>query len=142
MTPSENLARFFPAMFADDRETLGELLAAEVVWHVPPFTLERFGDRVGRQEVLDFLCAARDEFYRPGSFSLEPEVEAVEGDRAIWLGRLHATTAKGAAYANRYAFGFRYAQGRIVEAWELLDSAHFEAQMEGAQNRPTQRRSS
>ncbi len=91
MTPSENLARFFPAMFADDRETLGELLAAEVVWHVPPFTVERFGDRVGREAVLDFLCSVGDEFYRPGSFSLEPEVEAVEDDRAIWLGRLHAT---------------------------------------------------
>ncbi len=116
-------------MFSDDRETLATLLTEDIVWHAPPFARERFGDPVGRQAVLDFLCGAGDEFYQPGSFSIERELEAFEGDRAIVMAILRATTARGEPYENRYAFGFRFREERIAEAWELLDSIHFERQM-------------
>lgn len=129
MTAHETLERFFPAMFEDDRETLRELFAESAVWHVPPFTEARFGDRIGREAIIDFLCGVGDEFYQPGSYSLDVEVRAVEKDQAIVMGRILATTAKGRPYANRYAFGFRFDDGRIIEAWELLDSVHFESQM-------------
>jgi ketosteroid isomerase-like protein len=129
MTNHETLERFFPAMFGNDREELQGLLADNIVWHVPPFTLDRFGDLVGGAAVIDFLCGAGDEFYRAGSFSLDVEVQAIEEDRGIMMGTMSATTAKDAPYSNRYAFGFRFAEGRIIEVWELLDSVHFERQM-------------
>lgn len=129
MTPHVILDRFFPAMFSDDRETLTTLLAEDIVWHAPPFARARFGDPVGRKAVLDFLCGAGDEFYRPGSFEIEPELQAIEGDRGIVMATLRATTARGEPYENRYAFGFRFRDGQISEAWELLDSLHFERQM-------------
>jgi ketosteroid isomerase-like protein len=129
MTPHTTIERFFPAMFEDDRETLAEILAEDAVWHVPPFTEARFGDRIGRQAIIDFLCGVGDEFYQPGSFSLDVEVQAIEQDQGIVLGRLNATTAAGTPYSNRYAFGFRFRDGLITEAWELLDSVHFESQM-------------
>ena len=129
MTSKETLDRFFPAMFSDDRETLTGLLTEGVVWHAPPFARERFGDPVGRQAVVDFLCGAGDEFYRAGSFSIERELQAIEDDRAIVIAILRATMARGQPYENRYAFGFRFRDGRIDEVWELLDSLHFERQM-------------
>ena len=129
MTPQESLERFFPAMFQDDRETLASILTDDVVWHVPPFTEARFGNQIGKEAVIGFLCGAGDEFYQPGSFSIDIEVQAVEGDQAIVLGKIRATTARGTPYSNRYAFGFRFRDGRISEAWELLDSLHFESQM-------------
>ncbi|MBJ19345.1 MAG: nuclear transport factor 2 family protein [bacterium] len=129
MTPHATLERFFPAMFASDRETLGTLLAKDVIWHVPPFSAERFPDLESREDVVDFLCGAGDAYYEPGSFSLEVEVQAVEEDRAVVLGLMRATTAKGSPYSNRYAFGFRFRDGAICEVWELLDSVHFESQM-------------
>ncbi len=132
MTAQTILERFFPAMFESDRETLGSLFAEDVVWHVPPFVEQRFGDLKGRETVVEFLCAAGDEFYVPGSFSLGIEVQAAEEDRAIVLGRMSATTAKGDPYSNRYSFGFRFRDEVISEVWELLDSAHFESQMGSA----------
>jgi ketosteroid isomerase-like protein len=129
MTHGETLGRFFPAMFEDDEATLRELLAENVIWRVPPFTFERFGDLFGREAVLGFLCGVGDEFYQPGSFKIEVDIQAVQGDQGIVMGRISAVTAAGKPYSNRYAFGFRFEAGRIAEAWELLESVHFEAQM-------------
>ena len=58
----------------------------------------------------------------------EAVLQAVEGDRAVVIAQLHARTARGRPYSNRYAFGFRFREGRICEAWELLDSVHFQKQ--------------
>lgn len=129
-TPHALIERVFPAMFANDADALAELLHPDVEWHVPPFVGERFGSLAGREAVLGFLCSAGDEFYQPGSSSLAVDVQAVEGDRAVVLGRIRAITAKGAPYENRYAFGFRFEDGRIREVWELLDSLHFQTQQE------------
>jgi len=118
--PREVLERLFPAMFAKDRSTLEALIAEDVTWHLPPFAKAK--PRRGRQAVIDLLCAAPDAFYRPGSLALEPELVAVEGDRAMLLGWMTATTRSGGPYENRYAFAMRFRDGQIVEAWELLDS--------------------
>jgi ketosteroid isomerase-like protein len=123
------LERFFPAMFRDDREGLGGLLTEDVVWHVPPSGVERFGELRGAPAVLDFLCGAGGQFYEPGSFEMETELAAFEGDRALVLAWLRARTARGKPYGNRYAFAFRFRAGRICEVWELLDTAHFASQL-------------
>jgi ketosteroid isomerase-like protein len=41
---------------------------------------------------------------------------------------MRATTARGAPYCNRYAFAFRFTDGQIREAYELLDSLSFQRQ--------------
>jgi ketosteroid isomerase-like protein len=125
------LERFFPAMFADDREVLGGLVTDDVVWHVPPSGVERFGEPRGAPAVLDFLCGAGGQFYEPGSFEMKAELEAFEADRAVVVAWLRARTARGKPYGNRYAFAFRFRDGRICEVWELLDTAHFASQLRG-----------
>jgi ketosteroid isomerase-like protein len=129
-TPQDVLERFFPAMFGDDADTLSELLHPQVEWHVPPFVADRFGALEGRDTVVGFLCSAGGDFYQPGTSSLEIEVQAVEDDRAIVLGKIRAVLAKGGPYENRYAFAFRFADGRIREVFELLDSLHFRQQLD------------
>ena len=126
----ERVERFFPAMFANDRDTLHELFADDVVWHLPPSTLQQLEEPKGREQVVAFLCHGGAAFFEPGSFQLKPEVQAVEGDQAVVVGWMRARTAKGSDYQNRYAFAFRFRNGAICDVWELLDTAHFAAQME------------
>ncbi len=128
-TPHTTLARFFPAMFGGDRETLVQILAHDVVWHAPPFAAGSFGELRGSDRVLAFLTEGGDAFYAPGSFTMEIELQAVEEDRAVVIAQLRARTVHGRPYANRYAFGFRFRDGLICEAWELLDSVRFQQQM-------------
>ncbi len=79
--------------------------------------------------LLGFLCEGGEAFYESGSFEMEIELQAVEENRAIVLAQLRARTVHGKPYANRYAFAFRFREGRIREAWELLDSVAFQKQM-------------
>ncbi len=128
----ESFERFFPALLSHDRETLRELFTDDIVWHLPPFSrsLGVSEETRGREQVVKFLCDMAATFYEPGSFQLQPEVQAVEGDQAVMFGWLSARTAKGADYRNLYAYALRFRDGRICGVWELLDSAHFEAQTE------------
>lgn len=129
MGNQETLDRFFPAMFAQDAAALRTMFSPDIVWHAPPFAALKYGALVGADAVVSFLTGAGDEYYEPGSFSFEREVESSESDRSIVIGIMRATTASGGPYENRYAFGFRFADDLIIEAWELLDSIHFENQM-------------
>lgn len=129
------LERFFPAMFGDERETLGELFDEDIVWRVPPSVAERLGEIQGRQSVIDFLCGAGGEIFEAGSFHLEPHLQVVEGDAAVVVARMRARLANGNPYQNEYAFSFRFRDGRICEVRELLDTANFQAQFDP--NSPT-----
>ena len=126
----ESFERFFPAMLRGDRETLRELFTDDIAWHLPPFSRSRgvSEETKGREQVVKFLCDMGATLYEPGSFQLQPEVQAVEGDQAVMFCWLSARTAKGADYRNLYAFALRFRDGRICGGWELLDSAHWVAQ--------------
>jgi ketosteroid isomerase-like protein len=119
----EAFERLFPALFGGDRATLLELIDEHIVWHLPPFAAAE--PKRGRDAVVDFLIKTPAKLYQPGSLKLEPELSAVEGDSALLLGWMTGTTARGKPYHNRYAFAVRVRAGRIVEAWELLDSKLF-----------------
>jgi ketosteroid isomerase-like protein len=123
MDTRETFERLFPALFSGDRATLLELIHEDVVWHLPPFAAAE--PKRGRDTVVDFLIKTPAKLYQPGSLKLEPELSAVEGDSALLLGWMTGTTARGKPYQNRYAFAVRVRAGRIVEAWELLDSKLF-----------------
>ena len=120
MDPRGTFARLIPAMLAGDREVLAELIDEDVTWHLPPFAHAK--PRRGRAKAIDFLCAAPAAFYQPGTLALTPEIQAFEADRAILVGWMTGTTKSGKPYANRYAFAMRFRDGRVIEAWEVLDS--------------------
>src|SRR5262245_3503983 len=120
MVPRDALARLLPAILAGDRDVLAELIDDDVTWHLPPFAHAR--PRRGRAKAIEFLCSAPAAFYQPGTLALTPELQACEDDRAILLGWMTGTTKSGKPYANRYAFAMRFREGRVIEAWELLDS--------------------
>ncbi|MCH2172716.1 nuclear transport factor 2 family protein [Myxococcota bacterium] len=128
MDHHKTLERFFPAMFGDERETLGELFDEDIVWLVPPSVAEQLGEMRGRQSVIDFLCSAGGELFEPGSLQLDPHLQVVEGDAAVVVAQMRARTANGAPYQNEYAFSFLFRDGRICEVRELLDTANFQAQ--------------
>jgi ketosteroid isomerase-like protein len=120
MDARETFERLFPALLSGDRATLVELIDEDVVWHLPPFANAQ--PRRGRDAVVKFLIETPAKMYQPGSLVLKPEVSAFEGDRALLLGWMTGTTARGNPYENRYAFAVRFRAGRVIEAWELLDS--------------------
>jgi ketosteroid isomerase-like protein len=123
MDPRDTFERLFPALLSGDRATLALLIDEDVTWHLPPFA--HAAPKRGRDAAVDFLCNTPAKIYRPGSLALTPEVQAFEGDRAVLLGWMTGTTASGKPYANRYAFAMRFRGGRVIEAWELLDSKEF-----------------
>ena len=120
MDARATFAQLFPAMLAKDRAALAELIHADVTWHLPPFA--KAEPKRGRAAAIEFLCTAGDAFYQPGSLALTPEVQALEGDRAVLVGWMTGTTLRGKRYENRYAFAMRFRDGQVIEAWELLDS--------------------
>jgi len=128
MDTRDTFERLFPALFGGDRASLLELLDEDVVWHLPPFAAAE--PMRGRDAVVDFLIKTPAKLYQPGSLKLEPELSAVEGDRALLLGSMTGTTARGKPYKNRYVFAVRVRAGRIAEAWELLDSKLFLEQLQ------------
>jgi len=120
MDARDTFERLFPALLSGDRATLLELIDEDVTWHLPPFAHVK--PRRGRDKAIEFLCSAPAAFYQPGTLSLTPELQVFEGDRAILLGWMTGTTKSGKPYANRYAFAMRFRDGRVIEAWEVLDS--------------------
>ena len=120
MDPRDTFARLIPAMLAGDREILAELIDEDVTWHLPPFAQK--DPMRGRATVVEFLLKTPAKLYQPGSLAIAPELSVFEGDRAMLLGWMTGTTARGKPYANRYAFALRFRDGRVVEAREVLDS--------------------
>jgi ketosteroid isomerase-like protein len=120
LDPRDTFEQLFPALFAGDRASLERLIDEDVTWHLPPFA-HRDSMR-GRATVVEFLLKTPAKLYQPGSLAIAPELKVFEGDRAMLLGWMTGTTARGKPYANRYAFALRFRDGRVIEAWELLDS--------------------
>lgn len=114
-------------MIEGRHESVAPVLAEDVVWHLPPFAKQE--PMKGRDVVLKFLAEAPAAFYEPGTMSIEPIELACEGGFASCLATLRAMTKHGMPYENRYGFFGRIADGRLVEVWELLDSAILLEQM-------------
>lgn len=119
--------RFIEALLALDLPALTSMLADDVLWHLPPFA--KRAPLRGRDAVLTFVQEAQATYYQAGTLRLEPEIVVADSDSAAVLGTLRGRTIRGKAYENCYSFVFRITGGRVVEAWELLDTAHLLAQM-------------
>lgn len=114
-------------MIAGRHDQVSPVLAENVVWHLPPFAKQP--PMEGRDAVLKFLHEAPAAFYEPGTMRIEPIELAAEAGFASCLATLRATTKHGMPYENRYGFFARIDDGRLVEVWELLDSAVLLEQM-------------
>ncbi len=114
-------------MIEGRHDLVSPVLDQNVRWHLPPFA--RQPPMQGRDAVLRFLAEAPAAFYAPGSMKIEPIEFFVQDGLAACLATLRATTKHGAPYENRYGFFARLEEGRLVEVWELLDSAVLLEQM-------------
>ena len=119
--------RFIEAMLALDFPALAAMLADDIVWHIPPFANRP--PIHGRDGVLTFVQDSQHAYYQAGTLSFEPDMVVADGAAAAVLGTLRARTVHGKEYENRYSFFFRVGGGKVVEAWELLDTAHLRRQM-------------
>ncbi|MEE2677931.1 MAG: nuclear transport factor 2 family protein [Myxococcota bacterium] len=120
-TDREIFEAFLFDLVAGRHERVAAVLDDRVLWHLPPFA--RQPPLEGPDAVLRFLAEAPAAFYAPGTLEIEPVEFAVANGIAACLATMRATTRYGAPYENRYVFFARLSAGRLVEVWEVLDSA-------------------
>ncbi len=104
-------------------EALEEMLAPDVIWHVPgrsPIA----GDHRGRRAVLDYFAQRRA--LAGGTIEITKHAQVAHADTLVQLADGHATLA-GQEQSWRTAGVYRVAGGRIAEAWLVpLDSEAFD----------------
>ena len=130
-TPAELVDAILVAMANYDAEALAPLLADDIVWW-SPVSSGRFGvprPLVGRDEVIRIFTGGLG-LYRAGTITWEiRHLIADDTNVAVTFTR-RSLTAAGKPYENEYCFVFRHADGRVVEGWEYVDTAHAFAQYE------------
>ena len=113
--------RFLEARAANDAATIDSLLADDVRWLPPPSM--NIGPFQGREKVVKALTGgAVGKIFDVSTIKREVHKLVVEGDSAVALQRLTATTAKGDAYENEYCWVYTCADGKIVDLVEFVDS--------------------
>jgi len=126
---SQIFERFLFDMIEGRHAAAAAALAADVVWHLPPFA--DAPPMRGKRAVEKFMVEAPAAYYAPGSMKIEPiSLSVVEG-RGACLAKLTATTKKGKPYENLYAFFARLENGLLCEVWELMDTVKFQVQLRG-----------
>jgi YbgC/YbaW family acyl-CoA thioester hydrolase len=106
-----------------DVEPVEELLAEDVVWHVPG-TSPIAGDYRGREAVTDYFRLRRE--LAGGAILIAKEGEAHHDEALVQLADGRAPLG-GEDVVWRTAGAYRVAGDRIAEAWLIpLDQAHFD----------------
>lgn len=112
-----------------DLEAVAELLAVDVLWHVPG-TSPIAGDHRGREAVLEYFRTRRE--LAGGAIEIVKRDEMHDDEVVVQL-------ADGRAPALgewRTAGVYRVANGKVAEAWLVpLDLAHFDAVWSGQRRR-------
>src|SRR3954451_14990283 len=104
-------------------EPVADLLADDVVWHVPG-TSPIAGEYRGREAVIGYFRRRRD--LAGGAIAISKEAEAHRSEGLVQLADGRATLG-GEEVVWRTAGVYRVAAGRIAEAWLVpLDSEHFD----------------
>jgi hypothetical protein len=121
----EEFRRRQDAMYAGGPvEPAAELLAEDVVWHVPGSS-PIAGEHRGRAAVLDYFRRRRD--LAGGTLRIARRGELADDEVVVQLADGRATIG-GAEAAWRTAGVYRVSGGRIAEAWLVpLDLAAFDA---------------
>ena len=108
--------RGYEAFNKGDTDTLIELFAEDVVWHVPgrsPIA----GDYRGRDATLAFF--GRLDELTGGSYQAELQVAVGDEEHVVSIDRSSAT-AGADHYDENELVVFRFRDGRVVEAWQAM----------------------
>ena len=118
---AELINRFLDAQKGADVAALNELLADDVVWHVPGRNLLS-RDYRSKAEVFGFFAKARE--LSGGTVRIEP-IEILEGDQhAVALIRVYAEREGRKLEGELQAFTFRTDGGKIAEFWFLVEDRY------------------
>ena len=118
---AELIRRFLEAQGKGDAPALNELLADNIVWHVPGRNLLS-RDYRGKAEVFGFFTRARE--LSGGTVRIEP-IEIFAGDQhAVGLVRVYAEREGRTLDGELQAFTYRIEDGKIVEFWFLVEDRY------------------
>jgi uncharacterized protein len=120
-TNRELLEDWFAGQARADIPAMQEMLAEDVVWHVPGRNLLS-RDYHGKAEVFGFFARARE--LSGGTVRIEP-IEILAGDQhVVALVRVHAEREGRKLDGEFQAFTFRIDGGRIAEFWFLVEDRY------------------
>lgn len=125
MTPAEEnkalIGKWFAAQASGDVAAIRQVLADNVVWHVPGRNLLS-RDYHGSDEVIGFLQRVRE--LSGGSARPQP-VETLVGDGyVVTLVRMFAEREGRKLDGSFQAWAYRIAAGRIAEFWFLVEDRY------------------
>ena len=124
--------RFLWAMLKSDRGIMADCLSSDTCWHPPTFAKDfGFDDLNGREDTIEFLCFHPEQFYEPGSRTMDLHNIIGEGDYVSALFDFKAKPRRGGDLASISHYHFRCFDGEIAETWELLCTATMQKAVEG-----------
>lgn len=117
MAEHPNIAVFrraYDAFIAGDMDRLAELIASDVVWHVPGANLIS-GEYTGRKAI--FGCF--NKIFELSQGTYRPQLHDILANDDHTVALLHATARHGGKTLDQdYAFVFHIRGGQIAERWE------------------------
>ncbi len=112
---------FLDARAANDATTMATLLSDDAEWQPPPSM--GLGSFKGRDVVVKALTGgAVGKLFDVSTIKRDVHKLIAEGDTAVALQRLTATTTKGVAYENDYCWVYTCRDAKIVKLDEYVDS--------------------
>lgn len=119
--PNEDLVRQgFEAFSSGDMDTLRQLLAPDVRWHVPgrnPLS----GTHKGPDEVVTLF--GRYAELSDGTIRIEVH-DVVANDRHVFAAYVTSAERGGRKYRDGNVLMFHVAGGRVAEAWQMVGDQH------------------
>jgi uncharacterized protein (TIGR02246 family) len=115
--------RFLEARNAGDAAAMTELLSEDASWYPPPSM--GLGPFEGRDKAVKALAGgAAGKIFDLSTLRRTIHKVIADGDTAVVLQQVAATTVKGADYCNEYAWVYTCAEGRITRLDEFADSLY------------------
>jgi ketosteroid isomerase-like protein len=117
----EIVQRFLTARAQDDAGTMAGLLSDDAEWHPPTST--GAGPFVGPTDVVAGLRGGlAGRYLDVSTITREVEKVVVEGDTAVVVQTLRASTPDGTPYENRYCWVYTCQDGKISRLDEYVDT--------------------
>ncbi len=117
---------YFDAMTRGDGKTLLALFAPDVRLRVPKGAIAPYaGEHRGAEKIVEMMLGAASAAFVPGSQRVAIRLLFAEGDVAIAEVRMTAQRPNGAPdYDNEYVFVFEFADDKIAEIREHVDTRY------------------
>ncbi len=120
-TPAEILSQLFAAYTQDDNDTLRQLLAEDVLYHIPGRNLFA-GDYKGRRAVLELW--ARQKEYLGGHVEHIESLDMLVSDEHVVLLIRGEAEGRGKSLTWRGANLYTIRAGQVVECWPFVDDLY------------------